>query len=87
MSQAIPTRSGGAGTRRLRVRVKGSAVGTAPAARWAPGGEGLAHAEAAGRDLGGDGDGGALAGGGLAQRAGEAAGGGGLRRRGGRGCR
>ena len=35
MSQAIPTRSGGAGTRRLRVRVKGSAVGTAPAARWA----------------------------------------------------
>ena len=35
MSQAMPTRSGGAGTRRLRVRVKGSAVGTAPAARWA----------------------------------------------------
>ena len=35
MSQAIPTRSGGAGTRRLRVLVKGSAVGTAPAARWA----------------------------------------------------
>ena len=35
MSQAMPTLSGGAGTRRLRVRVKGSAVGTAPAARWA----------------------------------------------------
>ena len=35
MSQAMPTRRGGAGTRRLRVRVKGSAVGTAPAARWA----------------------------------------------------
>ena len=35
MSQAMPTLSGGAGTRRLVVRVKGSAVGTAPAARWA----------------------------------------------------
>ena len=35
MSQAMPTRRGGAGTRRLRVRVKGSAVGRAPAARWA----------------------------------------------------
>ena len=41
-------------------------------------GQCLAHAEPAGRDLGGDGDGGALAGGGVAQRAGEAAGGGGL---------
>ena len=35
MSQAMPSRSGGAGTRRLVVRVKGSAVGTAPAARCA----------------------------------------------------
>src|ERR1035441_7024128 len=34
-SQAMPTRSGGAGTRRRVVRVNGSAVGRAPAARWA----------------------------------------------------
>jgi hypothetical protein len=34
-SQAMPTRSGGAGTRRRMVRVKGAAAGRAPAARWA----------------------------------------------------
>src|SRR5215472_11695277 len=34
-SQAMPTFSGGAGTRRRVVRVNGSAVGRAPAARWA----------------------------------------------------
>src|SRR6266516_8128466 len=34
-SQAMPTRSGGAGTRRRMVRVNGAAVGKAPAARCA----------------------------------------------------
>ena len=50
MSQAMPTRSGGAGTRRLRVRVNGSAVGQAPGGALGVGGQHLPHPQAAGRD-------------------------------------
>ena len=75
-SQAMPTLSGGAGTRRRVVRVNGSAVGRAPAARWAsaaiawrissrPGGVAEVVVTAA-----------RLPDGGVAQRAGEPAGGG-----------
>src|SRR6266516_2486187 len=70
-SQAMPTRSGGAGTRRRMVRVNGAAVGKVPATRCAS-----AVRASRMRSRGGHGGGGALGAGGGAQRACEAAGGG-----------